>query len=461
MTLRSPKGFLLIRIWHTLWFRITASFLLVAVVGIVVVAALANQATTVGFQTFLSEDQAAQWRGLQTQLTQFYEQQRSWDGVDTILNDAQPGRGQGGGTSLVLLDEFGDQIAIAGGQRGNPASVSDADLQLEIEGNGRIVATLLIREPGGQGSRAGEQYLETVNQAIWLGGVAAIVVALLLGVLLAGRLTQPLRQLTHASQELAAGELGKQVTIQSQSEVGELAAGFNKMSAALAASENQRQQMLADIAHELRTPLSISRSHIEAMLDGVFDMTPDNLAVIHEETLLLGRLVEDLRTLSLAEAGQLSLNLGEVDLIDLTTQAVAAFEPLAEAEGVALTAVLPPTPVQINADPDRIQQVLGNLISNALRHATKENDNPTVKVSLSRNDNGAQLRIADNGAGLSPTAIAHVFDRFWREDSARHREGGGSGLGLAICKAIVEMHNGRISLESTPGEGAMFIINFQ
>lgn len=446
------------KVWHTLWFRITAAFLLVAIVGIVVVAALANRATEAGFRAYLSEDQAGNWNELQRELTRFYEERGNWNGVNTVLVAAQPGRGQGG-TSLVLLDEFGESAAIAGGQRNRPASLEDSDLQLAIEGNGRNVGTLLIRAPGGQGNRAGEQYLENVNQAIWLGGLVAVLMALLLGVLLARRLTQPLRQLTTASQTLAAGKLGKQVDIQNQGEVGELAVGFNQMSAALAQAEQQRQQMLADIAHELRTPLSITRSHIEAMLDGVFDMTPDNLALIHEETLLLGRLVEDLRTLSLAEAGQLSLNLGEVDLTELTAQAAAAFEPLAEAEGVVLTAVLPPHPTLITADSDRIQQVLGNLIANALRHITKDNATPTVTITLTNNDNNTQLRITDNGPGLTPTAQAHVFDRFWREDSARNRKNGGSGLGLAICRAIVEAHNGRISLESTPGLGATFIIN--
>jgi len=448
------------KVWHTLWFRITAAFLLVAVVGIVVVAVLANRATEAGFRAYLSEDQAESWDELQRDLTRFYEERGNWNGVNAILTAAQPGRGQGG-TSLVLLDEFGESIGIAGGQRNRPASLADSDLQLAIEVNGRSVGTLLIRAPGGQGNRAGEQYLANVNQAIWLGGLVAVVMALLLGVLLARRLTQPLRQLTTASQNLAAGELGKQVEINNQGEVGELASGFNQMSTALAQAKQQRQQMLADIAHELRTPISITRSHIEAMLDGVFDMSPDNLALIHEETLLLGRLVEDLRTLSLAEAGQLSLNLGEIDLKELTAQAVAAFEPLAEAEGVVLTAVLPlqHTPTLITADTNRIQQVLGNLISNALRHVTKDNNTPTVTVTLTNSPNNIQLRIADNGPGLTPTAQAHVFDRFWREDSARNRENGGSGLGLAICRAIVEAHNGRISLESTPGAGATFIIN--
>jgi signal transduction histidine kinase len=357
------------------------------------------------------------------------------------------------------LDANGDTAVIAGGQRNRPATIDDANVILPIAVNGRVVGTLLVREPGGQGERAADQYLLDVNRAIWLGGLAAVLLALVLGLLLARRLTRPLSQLTQASRKLAAGELGQQVNVGHQGEVGELADSFNQMSAALAHAEQQRQQMLADIAHELRTPLSITRGHLEAMLDGVFPTTPDNLALIHEETILLGRLVEDLRTLSLAEAGQLSLDKTPLDLTELAAQAVAAFDPLAESEGVRLLVQLPDMPIQITADAGRLRQALGNLLSNALRHVTKgENGLPQVTVSLVHQNGTARLSVADNGPGLSPEAQAHVFDRFWRADSARSRDRGGSGLGLAICRAIVDAHNGRIWVESTPGHGATFTI---
>ncbi len=443
---------------HTLWFRFTAAFLLVAVIGVVVVALLANQATTQGFHAYLSQDQAAQWAGLQTDLANYYARQGSWQGAESLLTAVTPGRGQGG-TSLVILDVDGNTAVVAGGQCNRPASAADANVNLPIKVNGRVVGTLLVREPGGLGERAGEQYLAGVNRAIWLGGLAAVLLALVLGLLLARRLTRPLSQLTQASRKMAAGELGQQVNTRQQGEVGELAASFNQMSAALAAAEQQRQHMLADIAHELRTPLSITRGHLEAMLDGVFPTTPDNLALIHEETILLGRLVEDLRTLSLAEAGQLSLDKKPLDLTELAAQTVAAFEPLAESEGMRLLAQLPAEPVTITADAGRLRQVLGNLLSNALRHVAKgENGPPQVTVSLVQQNGAARLSVADNGPGLSPEAQAHVFDRFWRADSARSRDQGGSGLGLAICKAIVVAHNGRIHVESTPGHGATFTI---
>lgn len=447
---------------HTLWFKLTAAFLLVATVGVITVAILANRATAAGFRHYLREDLASQWADLQGQLARYYQRQGNWDGVESLLIAPGPGRGQGGG-SLVLLDEDDQVVALAGGRRNSPATVGEADFSLPILVDGQNVGTLLVKQPGsggsGGGAGAGEQFLVQVNKAIWWGGLAAVLLALFLGLFLARRLTQPLRQLTEATRKVAQGELGRQVSIDEQGEIGELSTSFNQMSVALAASEKQRQQMLADVAHELRTPLSIARGHIEAMLDGVFEMTPDNLALVHEETLLLGRLVDDLRTLSLAEAGQLSLNRVMVNLSELTVQSAAAFEPLAEAEGVSLAAELPVDPVMVTADPNRIQQVLGNLLSNALRHVSEGgNGPPQVTLSLASRGDMVQLRVSDNGPGLSPEAQEHIFDRFWRADQARSRDQGGSGLGLAISQAIVSAHDGRIWVESTPGEGATFII---
>jgi signal transduction histidine kinase len=369
-----------------------------------------------------------------------------------------PGRGQGGG-SLVLLAGDGEIVALAGGRRNYPTTVAEADVSLPILVAGQRAGTLLVKQSGGAGGGAGEQFLGEVNNAIWWGGLAAVLLALFLGVFLARRLTRPLRQLTEATHKVSRGELGQQVSTDTRGEIGELSTSFNQMSVALAASEQQRQQMLADVAHELRTPLSIMRGHIEAMLDGVFEMTPDNLALVHEETLLLGRLVDDLRTLSLAEAGQLTLNLVTVNLADLIVQSMSAFEPLAEAEGVELAAETPADAVMITADPDRIRPVLGNLLSNALRHVNMEGDEtPQVTFSLANRGDVAQVRISDNGPGLSAEAQEHVFDRFWRADRARSRDQGGSGLGLAISRAIVNAHHGRIWVEGTADEGATFII---
>ena len=263
---------------RTLHFKLTAAFLLVALVGVLIVSYLANQATAVGLRRFLDADALAQWQALQAELADYYAAQGSWAGVAEVLPTLSTGQGQGG-ISVVVLDEDGVSVAAAGNQR-HPTTPDDADLILPLAVQDTQVGTLLVRASGmGAGNNgAGEQFLAEVNQAILWAGVAAVLLALFLGLFLAHRLTRPLRQLTDATRLMAGGDLQQQVHVTTQDELGTLANSFNQMAAALSQAEQQRQQLLADVAHELRTPLSVMRSHLEAMLDGVFPLTPENLA---------------------------------------------------------------------------------------------------------------------------------------------------------------------------------------
>lgn len=445
---------------HRLLFRLTTAFLLVALVGVVVVALLANRATTSGFNRFLQAEGSSAWIDLQTRLGELYAATGSWSGAEAMMSAvAGPGRG-GGGVQLALVDPNGTVIAAAGARRGQAGQGSGPTPQeLPVIADGQTVATLLVSAPGMGASRAAEQYLDEVNRAIWWGGLAAVLVAIVLGGWLAYRLTRPLRELTDATQEMAAGRLQQAVTVHDAGELGQLAAGFNQMAESLAAAESQRRQLLADVAHELRTPLSVLRGQLEAMLDGVFPMTAENVAVAHDETILLGRLVDDLRTVSLAEAGQLPLTRQAIDPMEALARAMTAFAPLYESERVALTLEPAGSLPAVWADAERLQQVFNNLLANALRHAPQgPNDRPEVRLAANRAANGVRFTIADNGPGLSTEAQAHVFDRFWRGDRSRNRAHGGSGLGLAISRAIIEAHGGRITIESEPGHGTAFHI---
>lgn len=438
-----------------LWVKLALAFVFVALIGVVLVAILANRATAVGFQQFLETGETSQLADLQQDLGAYFEQQGNWDGTNTILRRSGIGpEASGGGYFLRVIDSNNQVVGARGGQ-GRPSN--EFSIQLPIVVDGQQVGTLLAAEAG-RGGRAGEQYLASVNQAILYAGIGAIVVALILGILLAQGLTRPLRRLTTATQAVAAGDFSQQVTVKSNDEIGELAHDFNQMARALELSEKQRRQLLADTAHDLRTPISVMRSHLEAMLDGVFPATPENLAVVHEETLHLSRLIDDVRTLSLVETGHLPLNFAPVETIDLAQQVVAAFLPLAEADGVLMRTELQETGA-IMADRARLHQVLANLIANALRYAPQgTSDTPTVVVSLGNDGEQVVLRIGDNGPGLTAEQQAHIFDRFWRSDAARSRDEGGSGLGLAIARGIVEAHGGSISAASEPGVGTEMTI---
>ena len=447
---------------NRLWFKLTAAFFLVSILVVVIIAVVANQVTSTGFQRFLNEDQAEQTSALVDELVRYYNASGSWSGVDVLLRRYLPGQGSGGGTTLIVVDDLGQVVAYAGGGRGRASPEVDLDESIPMEVRGEYVGGLIIDRPGMQGSRAAEQFLEGVNRSLIYAAVVALVLALISGAFLARSLTRPLGELTDATKAVASGDLNQEVVAKSDDEIGELAASFNQMAAALADNEVQRQRLFADLAHELRTPITVIRGQLEGMQDGIFERSDENLAAVHDETIFLGRLVEDLRTLSLADSGQLPLEKELIDLGQQAAQAVSSMEPLAEAEGVQLVAEVQEGRQAVSADPGRIQQVLNNLLSNALRYAgLAEGLEPNVLVRVAAHGDVVRVSVQDNGPGMTEEARGHAFDRFWRADSARNRDQGGSGLGLAICKGIVDAHHGRIWVESTPGHGARFIFELQ
>jgi two-component system OmpR family sensor kinase/two-component system sensor histidine kinase BaeS len=242
--------------------------------------------------------------------------------------------------------------------------------------------------------------------------------------------------------------------------LGELADSFNLMTEELARADNLRRNMTADVAHELRTPLSVIQGKIEGVLDGVYPAAQEHLEPILEETKLLAHLVEDLRLLALAEAGQLGLEKQPLDVGDLLRDAQVNFGPQADDRGVTLALDLPADLPPVLADRRRVAQVVGNLLTNALRH-TPQGGYVTLAAVLSpplpRGDKGeVAISVSDTGAGIPAEDMPYIFERFWRGDKSRSRAGGGSGLGLAIAKQLVEMHGGSIGVESAPGEGATF-----
>jgi two-component system OmpR family sensor kinase/two-component system sensor histidine kinase BaeS len=242
--------------------------------------------------------------------------------------------------------------------------------------------------------------------------------------------------------------LGRQVNVHGTVEVNALAGEFNAMSQALAEAEALRQRMAADVAHELRTPVSVLRGHLEAMLDGVYPLDSAHVAVAHDQTIHLARLVEDLRVLTLAEAKRLPLERTVLDPAALIAQLVEAFEPLALDADIRLThAVTPNLPAPI-ADVTRIRQVLSNLLINGLRHTPAGGE---ITVQVKRDNAAVRFSVTNTGSGLSDTDAGHVFQPFWRANDARERDSGGSGLGLAISREIVALHGGRMWVERADG----------
>lgn len=259
------------------------------------------------------------------------------------------------------------------------------------------------------------------------------------------RVVVPLGDLIDAAEKVEAGDYAVRVRPRGPRELRSLASAFNSMSARLERSEAQRQQLLADVTHELRTPLTVVQGNLEALLDNVYPADAQHLAPILEETRVLSRLVEDLRTLSIAEAGALALHRESTDIGGLVTDSVASFRTQADGAGVALVTETAAALPQADIDPVRLREVLSNLLSNALRYTPRGG---TVRVSATASDGRLTISVRDTGPGISVDALPHVFDRFYKSDESR-----GAGLGLAIAKSLVVAHGGEISATSEVGHG--------
>ena len=477
---------------NRLWVRLTLAFVLVTLVGVSTVALLANLSASSQFRRYLIHNEMMGWgnpsTGLRTSLTDdlaaYYERRGSWDGVEGVFGELdgpmQPGRGhpfdpstefragsaQGrgpmhrGGMLTLLADGQGFVVYDSQGQRtGETLNRSEQNLAIPIQVGGRTVGFLLAIPPSGMQLQPQEQsFLDQVNRALLLAGALAGGLGILLGLGLSRGLTAPLARLTAAARRIAGGDLSQRVPQTDSAEMAALGQAFNQMAADLEKVEELRRNMVADVAHELRTPLSVLQGNLRAILDGVYPLEQTEIAALYDETRLLSRLVDDLHELAQAEAGQLHLDLRPTDLIEVVQTTVANFAVAAEAKGVKLTtdwadetANLP-----VLADPDRLAQIMRNLLSNALRH-TPEGGQITVSATVWRTAPPAvRIVVADTGEGIPPDDLPHVFDRFWRADRSRARETAGSGLGLAIAKHLVQAHGGEMGVESEVGRGSRF-----
>ena len=436
---------------RSLTFKLTLAFLLVSLTVAVLFAVFARSATVKEFDRFALEQVQSDFI---TNMSAYYQSHGSWTGIGEIFH-----QGALPPPPLALADQSGYVVLPAGLYRfGERVPVTDLAQGIPLEIEGQVVGTALPIIGGSLGrDLAGEQYLARTNQVLFNAALGATAVALLLGILLARTLTHPLRELTAASRAIARGELEQQVPIRSQDELGKLAASFNQMSADLARANRLRRQMTADIAHDLRTPLTVITGYIESLRDGVLEPSPARFDVMYQEAQHLTRLVEDLRTLSLADAGELTLNRQFVSPQALLERLAAAHQHQAEQQNIVLQVRTEPDLPAINVDPERMAQALGNLVGNALRHTP---DGGQIVLSAQRQADTVLLMVQDNGEGIAPEVLPRIFDRLYRGDESRQQQNGESGLGLAIVKSIVEIHGGRVSAISAGiGRGSAFVIH--
>ena len=289
---------------------------------------------------------------------------------------------------------------------------------------------------------------------LWTGiGVALLGTALVW--ILARRTLAPVQKLGATARLLGRGDLSQRAEITGPTEIRQLAHSFNTMAAEMEDAEGRRRSLTADIAHELRTPTSNIQGYMEAIKDGVFQPTPETINTIHEQSLLLSRIVDDLRLLAQVDGGELYLQRTQTHLEELVQSCVDALRPRAEARGVALGVDVAETLPELNLDATRIAQAVGNLLDNAVTHTP---EGGSVTVSAHASADAVEVQVADTGPGIAPEDLPRVFDRFYRADPSRSRSTGGTGLGLTIARRLVEAHGGSIEAESVVGQGSRFII---
>jgi signal transduction histidine kinase len=389
------------------------------------------------------------------ELETYYLGRGGWNGVETVVAH-NPDRANWNNTTdwhnLTLLDAEGRVLLDHGSAQtalvGQPYDPTDRDgFHLALTAGSQPIGTVVLHRGNWMGLLGVfSGLLIPVTIISFFTGL----LTLLIGFLLARRVVTPLADVVAAARRVAAGDLTARVQVRGPGDLRGLSDSFNRMAGALEVSDQQRRDLLADIAHELRTPLTIIRGKLEGMLDGVYPADEDHVAPVLEETYVLERLVEDLRTLTLAEARQLHFDPQPVNLNDLAERAAGLFEAEAADKAITLTVTLAPDLPEVRADAQRVSQVIGNLVSNALRYVPAQGQ---VWLSTGRTGQAVALSVSDNGPGVAAADLPHVFDRFWRGDKSRGRAAGGAGLGLAIARQLIEAQGGRLLAENRPEGG--------
>lgn len=443
---------------RSLAFKLTLAFLAVGLTGAVLVALFVGLRTRSAFNHFVLDSYQIAFID---RLVEYYEARGSWEGIEAIVvaRRGPRGRPELARAPVVLADA--DGRVIYGGLAYPPgAQMSRDDLSraIPITVDGRTVGWIRFDFPAYAAPAAATPeavFLQRFRQAIVLGAAGAILAALALGAVLARSIVRPIRQLTAATAAVARGELGHQVDIRADDEIGELAAAFNRMSTDLARANQLRRQMTADIAHDLRTPLTVLLGYTEALAEGKLKGNPQMFGVMHSEAQHLQRLVEDLRILSLADAGELRVERQPVSPRELLERALAAHQAAAAEAGLTIHVEADANLPTVHVDPERMMQVLNNLVTNAIRFTPAGG---RITLAAAAAADRVYLRVSDTGIGIPAADLPYVFERFYRGDKARHTTIGESGLGLAIVRSLVEAHGGTITVTSEEGKGTTFTI---
>jgi len=437
--------------------KITLVLVVVSLVGSLFTAFYIQNRTKNAFDSFIkNQDEQV----LVEALTEYYQDNQTWDGIDEVFKEVELysspnyGAGESGGNNpnrpfdhasppFVLAEDSG--LIVAGGtahtgyQAGDTLPEKELLQGTKLVYEGEIIGWLVAGPSPQLRNNPQQSFLNTVQQGLIISSLVTLLIALILGGILILSFTRPIRKLASATEAVAGGELGYQIDINSRDELGRLATSFNSMSADLDKADRTRKQMTADIAHDLRTPLSVLHGYTEAMSEGKLSGNPDMYRIMHQQAQHLNFLIDDLRTLSLLDSGELNFQIQNINPSFILQQTTDAFLPLAREKEIRLT------------------QVLGNLVNNSIHILSAGGK---IKLTGEMNEDSLIIQVIDDGPGIQAEDLPQIFDRFYRVDKSRQPDEGSSGLGLAITKNLVEAQGGTITAESEPGKETTFTITF-
>lgn len=433
--------------------KLILGFFFVSLITVALIITTTAYNTGREFNTYLLDQDIS---SIVDHFTEYYKAHQSWDGVSETVTDLYTTLNIPEGDPVhpaFTLADSNEVVLISGGyyKSGDFLLQMDQRDSQEITVNGQVVGYLVMRNPFPRPGPEPNNFVQRVNTRLIISGVAAFLFAITLGVIFSRILTRPVRELTAAARAVADGNLDQKVDVHSQDELGELSLVFNEMTTKLSRAMESRRRMTADIAHELRTPISIILGHAEAINDGVLPASEETIQVIRQEAIRLEQLVNDLRVLALSDAGELRLMPIPTQPEHLLKNVFDLFKYQAQSRGIHLTLDCPQNLPEILADQDRLVQVFSNLVDNAMRVTPKQGQ---IQLSARLVDYQIEFTVSDTGPGIVPEELDKIFDRLYRSDQSRKRDSGGSGLGLAIARTIIEQHGGRIWAENNPDHGA-------
>ncbi len=453
---------------HSLRVRLLLIFMVVVMAALVAFAVFASQVARDGLQRYVSNEQVSDQK-MVTSIQNTYKQMQSIQRVQTLTERLA----RQSNVRIIVMDHnqyiIADSAHVLVGQtltislilildnsrmsaKGPPVLESQP-----LSGSVHIISTDGRQVALGQPSlpiNAGPTFLDPINRSLALAVLIAGLVALALTLILSSAVLKPVKALTLAARRMEQGDLSQRVNIKKTDEIGGLAHAFNIMAESLGQAGQLQRNLVSDVAHELRTPLTNIRGYLEALQDQVIKPDTMVIASLHEETMLLSRLVTDLQDLTLAEAGQLHLQCIPVALEDIITNAVNSLLLQAREKNLVMRVNVPADLPLVEADPQRVRQILLNLLSNAIRHTPSKGE---VHVIVRAVQQVVEVRVQDTGEGIAAEHLPSLFKRFYRADPSRTRATGGTGLGLAIVEQLVHAHGGRILVESQVGQGTCFL----